>query len=148
VFTAEESGFTVARLKEPRKTELTCIVGIMPALQPGESVRCRGTWKHHPQYGNQFEVESFDFQAPSDLVGIQKYLESGMIKGIGPVYAERIVKQFGLETLEVIDQAPERLHEVAGIGAKRVGTILSCWQQQRSIRDVMIFLRAHGVSPA
>ncbi len=148
VFAAEDGGFTVARLKEPRKSELTCIVGVMPSVQPGETIRCTGKWKHHPEYGRQFEVESFDLQAPSDLVGIQKYLESGMIKGIGPVYAERIVKCFGIETLEVIDRTPERLLEVAGIGGKRVEKIQTCWQEQRAIRDVMIFLRGHGVSPA
>jgi exodeoxyribonuclease V alpha subunit len=140
--------FTVARLKEPRKAELTCIVGPMPMLQPGETIRCTGVWKHHPQHGRQFEVTTFDACAPSDLVGIQKYLESGLIKGVGPVYAERIVQAFGLDTLRVIDEQPKRLREVPGIGKKRVEMILSCWQEQKSVRDVMIFLRSHGVSPA
>lgn len=148
LFTDEEKGFTIARLKEPRQTELTCIVGVMPSIQPGETIRCKGAWKHHPQYGRQFEVASFDLQIPSDLIGIQKYLESGMIKGIGPVYAERIVKQFGLKTLDVIDQSPKRLLEVEGLGEKRVDKIQSCWTQQRAIRDVMVFLRGHGVSPS
>ncbi|HEY5234689.1 MAG TPA: ATP-dependent RecD-like DNA helicase, partial [Rhabdochlamydiaceae bacterium] len=120
VFTEENKGFTVARLKEPRRAELVCIVGTMPAIQPGESIRCQGEWKHHPQHGRQFEVASFELQAPSDLLGIQKYLESGMIKGIGPVYAERIVKTFGLDTLTIIDTSPDRLFEVPGIGNKRV----------------------------
>lgn len=148
VFAEGEKGFTVARLKEPKKKELTCIVGIMPSVQPGETIRCRGQWKIHPEYGQQFEVKSFELQAPSDLVGIQKYLESGMIKGIGPVYAERIVKCFGLSTLDVIDKSPDRLFEVPGLGAKRVEKIKSCWQEQHSIREVMIFLRGHGVSPS
>ncbi len=148
VFTEENKGFTVARLKEPRRQELVCIVGTMPAIQPGESIRCQGEWKHHPQHGRQFEVASFELQAPSDLLGIQKYLESGMIKGIGPVYAERIVKTFGLDTLTIIDTTPDRLFEVPGIGNKRVEKIQSCWSQQRSIRDVMVFLRKYGVSPA
>src|ERR1700690_2372794 len=85
VFAESEKGFTVARLKEPKKKDPTCIVGIMPSIQPGESIRCMGNWKIHPEYGQQFEVKSFELQAPSDLVGMQKYLESGMIKGIGPV---------------------------------------------------------------
>lgn len=148
VFSESEKGFTVARLKEPKKTELTCIVGIMPSVQPGESIRCKGEWKNHPQHGRQFEVSAFELQAPSDLVGIQKYMESGMIKGIGPVYAERIIKQFGLQTLEIIDSAPQRLLEVPGIGEKRIEKIATCWQQQKSIRTVMIFLRGHGVSPS
>lgn len=148
VFAEEEKGFTVARLKEPKKKELTCIVGYMPSIQPGETIRCKGVWKHHSQHGLQFEVSSFDLEAPTDLIGIQKYLESGMIKGIGPIYAERIVKQFGMHTLEVIDLCPDRLLDVAGIGEKRIERIKTCWQEQRSIRDVMIFLRGHGVSPS
>lgn len=148
VFSEGENGFTVARLKEPKKKDLTCIVGVMPSIQPGETIRCKGGWKIHPNYGQQFEVKSFELQAPSDLVGIQKYLESGMIKGIGPVYAERIVKSFGLETLNVIDNSPDRLLEVSGIGGKRVEKIKECWLQQRAIRNVMIFLRGHGVSPS
>jgi len=141
-------GFTVARLKEPRKAELTCIVGPMPMLQPGETLRCKGVWEHHSQHGRQFKVQSFESHQPSDLVGIQKYLESGMIKGIGPVYAERIVKKFGLDTLKIIDEKPKRLREIDGIGAKRAILIENCWQQQKAIRDVMIFLQSHGVSPA
>lgn len=148
VYTAPETGFTVARLKEPRKKELTCIVGLMPSVQPGETIRCKGVWKHHPEYGQQFEVKAFDLEAPSDMLGIKKYLESGMIKGIGPVYAERIVKTFGIETLDIIDQAPDRLLEVAGIGEKRVEQIKKCWKEQHAIRKVMIFLRGHGASPA
>lgn len=148
VFADEEKGFTVARLKEPKKRELTCIVGVMPGIQPGESLRCDGVWKQHPQHGVQFEVKGFETQAPSDLVGIQKYLESGMIKGIGPVYAERIVKHYGLKTLDVIDQDPGMLMEVPGLGKKRVERIRACWQEQRHIRDVMVFLRGHQVSPA
>ncbi len=148
VFSEEERGFTVAKLKEPKKKEFTWIVGIMPSVQPGETIRCKGGWKHHPQHGAQFEVKSFDLEAPSDLLGIQKYLESGMIKGIGPVYAERIVKRFGLQTLNVLDTNPDSLREVAGIGMKRIEKIKICWHEQRSIRDVMIFLRGHGVSPS
>lgn len=148
VFSSEETGFTVARLKEPKKTTLTTLVGQLPSVQPGETIRCQGTWKNHPQHGSQFEVTECAFQAPSDLLGIQKYLESGMIKGIGKVYAERIVTAFGLDTLEIIDHTPELLFNVAGLGKKRVEKIISCWKDQRLIRNVMIFLRSHGVSPA
>ncbi len=101
VFSSES--FTVLKLKELRKRELTCIVGLLPTLQPGETVRCVGSWKHHPQHGRQFQVELFESKAPSDLIGIQKYLESGPIKGIGPAYAEKIVRRFGVETLQMID---------------------------------------------
>lgn len=148
VYTENERGFTVARLKEPKKADLTCIVGYMPSIQPGETIQCKGFWKLHPEYGQQFEVKGFELKAPSDLVGIQKYLESGMIKGIGPAYAGRIVKCFGIQTLDVIDQTPDRLLEVPGIGEKRVQNIKACWLEQRSIREVMVFLRGHGVSPS
>ncbi|HNA62049.1 MAG TPA: ATP-dependent RecD-like DNA helicase, partial [Rhabdochlamydiaceae bacterium] len=118
VFAGES--FTVAKLKEPRKHELTSIVGTLPTIQPGETIRCLGEWKHHAQYGRQFEVKEFESREPSDLVGIQKYLESGLIKGIGPAYAERIIKHFGINTLKVIDANPGRLAEVEGIGPKRL----------------------------
>lgn len=148
VYGQEETGFKVARLKEPKKKDLTLIIGTMPGLQPGETIRAKGEWKRHPKHGIQFEVKSFETEAPSDLVGIQKYLESGMIKGIGPAYAERIVKKFGVETLKVIDEQPEKLLTVTGIGEKRIERIIRCWEDQRAVRSVMIFLRGHGVSPA
>ena len=148
VFSAQDTGFTVAKLKEPRRVELTNIVGILPAVQPGETLRCKGVWKHHPKFGRQFDVKSFESQSPTDLLGIQKYLASGMIKGIGPSAAEAIVDTFGLDTLTVIDETPQRLTEVKGIGKKRVELIQQRWEEQRSVRQVMIFLRGHGVSPA
>lgn len=147
-FYNDENGFTVARLKQPRKTELTTIVGILPNVQPGESVRLLGTWKLNPAHGLQFEVSECHIETPCDVVGIQKYLESGMVRGIGPVYAERIVKAFGEKTLEVIDQAPEKLLDINGIGDKRVEQIKRCWQEQKAIREVMIFLQKYGISPA
>lgn len=144
VFAGES--FTVARLKEPRKQELTCIVGPLPALQPGETIRCLGEWKHHPQYGRQFVVQEFESKEPSDLLGIQKYLESGLIKGIGPTYAERIVNHFGIDTLKIIDADPGRLSEIPGIGPKRIEMIETCWYQQKGIREVMVFLQSHGIT--
>lgn len=147
-FYNDENGFTVARLKQPRKTDLTTIVGILPNVQPGESVRLLGTWKHNPSHGLQFDVSECHIEAPCDVIGIQKYLESGMVRGIGPVYAERIVKAFGEKTLAVIDQAPEKLLDISGIGVKRVEQIKQCWQEQKAIRAVMIFLQKYGISPA
>ncbi len=146
VFSGEDTGFTVAKLLTKDLKDPVCIVGVLPSLQPGESLICQGTWKNHSQYGKQFEVHSFESCVPSDLLGIQKYLESGFIKGIGPAYAEKIIARFGLSTLKVIDEAPDRLSEVPGIGAKRLKQIITCWQDQRAVRDVMIFLRGHGVS--
>ena len=126
VFSEEENGFVVAKVKEPKKRELTLIVGILPGIHVGESIRCKGSWKHHPKFGQQFAVQSFETEAPTDVVGIQRYLESGMIKGIGPAYAERIVKKYGIETLNVIDQKPEKLLSVPGIGEKRIELIIRC----------------------
>lgn len=146
-FQSEESGFTVAQLQEPGRSETTCIVGTMPTLQPGETIRCNGSWKRHLIHGRQFEVKEYRLEAPADLVGIQKYLGSGLVKGIGPVYAKRIVEKFGLSTLDIIDSTPERLMEVDGIGKKRIGQIQSCWEEQKTIRDVMVFLQSYGITP-
>ena len=148
VFASEDTGFTVAKLKMPKKEELISIVGNLPSVQEGETLICQGDWKYHPQFGRQFEVQKFQLKAPADLMGIQKYLESGMVKGIGAVYAKRIVDKFGLDTLDMIDKDPRRLLEVPGIGKKRVGQIIQCWDEQRSIREVMIFLRSHNVKPS
>lgn len=148
LFSEEENGFVVGKIKEPKKQEVTPIVGIMPGVHVGETIRCKGTWKIHPKFGQQFEVQSFEAQAPTDAAGIQRYLESGMIKGIGPAYAGRIVDKFGAETLNIIEMKPEKLLSVQGIGEKRVELIIKCWKEQRMVRSVMIFLRGHGVSPS
>lgn len=147
-FQNEENGFTIAHLKDAHSTEPVCIVGSMPALQPGETIRCKGEWKKHLIYGHQFTVESYKLEQPADVIGIKKYLGSGLIKGIGPRYAARIVEKFGENTLNVIDQNPNTLLEVEGLGQKRVEKIIACWSEQRSVRDVMVFLQGHGVSPA
>ncbi len=146
VYAGTENGFTVAKMQIKEEKDPIVIVGVLPSLQPGESLLCQGTWKKHAQYGKQFEVSSFEACVPSDLVGIQKYLESGMIKGIGPTYAKKIIKKFGLDTLKIIDEDPNRLSEIGGIGPKRLSQILSCWKEQGSIRKIMIFLRGHEIS--
>jgi len=148
VFSVEETGFTVARFHSKDHTEQVSIVGNLPSIQPGESLICRGEWKKHKDHGKQFEVVSFECCMPSDLTGIQKYLESGFIKGIGPSYAKKIISEFGLATLKIIDENPEQLSKIQGIGEKRLSQIISCWQEQRSVREVMIFLRGHEVSSA
>ena len=147
-FHNSENGYTVAQLNQPNQTELTCIVGIMPGIQPGETVRCFGQWKNHLIHGRQFEVANFRVEAPADVVGIRKYLGSGLIKGIGRKYAGRIVDRFGTDTLAIIETSPEKLLEISGLGAKRIEKIKTCWLEQRSIRDVMVFLQTYGVSPA
>jgi exodeoxyribonuclease V alpha subunit len=120
----------------------------MPDVKPGETIRCQGEWKQHLAYGRQFTISSYKIESPSDIVGIKKYLGSGLIKGIGAKYANRIVEKFDISTLDIIDKNPERLKEIEGLGKKRIESITKCWTEQKSIRQVMIFLQGHGVTPA
>ncbi|MCH9614023.1 MAG: ATP-dependent RecD-like DNA helicase [Chlamydiia bacterium] len=145
VFANEDNGYTVAKVKIPGTREPVTIVGTLPVVQPGETIHCEGVWKHHAKFGQQFEIKTFEVTAPSDVAGIQKYLESGLIKGIGPKYAEKIVEYFGERTLEVIDRDPTELMDVPGIGKKKVEMISECWDAQKSIRGVMIFLQGNNV---
>jgi exodeoxyribonuclease V alpha subunit len=112
----------------------------------GESVRLRGVWKTHPEYGRQFDVRSYTVQLPATVEGMRKYLGSGLIKGIGPVTASRIVDHFGLATLEVIEETPQRLIEVSGMGSVRIDRLRRAWEEQKQIKEIMIFLQSHGVS--
>jgi len=144
----EENDFVVARLREKDKRELTTIVGNLSGINPGESLKLTGNWVHNKKFGEQFQVETFEVTIPATLLGIQKYLASGLIKGIGPIMSERIVEKFGLDTLEVIEKKPERLSEVEGIGPKRISMIKETWEEQKEIKEIMIFLQGHGVSAA
>lgn len=143
---SEESGYTVARLKAPRTSELITIVGNFANIQPGQTLHLEGTWRDHPKYGQQFQVTKYRETKPATLTGIEKYLGSGLIKGVGPVTAKRIVAHFGLETLEVIEHQIGRLAEVPGIAQKRVKLIQAAWATQKAIKEVMLFLQSHGVS--
>jgi exodeoxyribonuclease V alpha subunit len=143
---SEESGFSVVRLQVPGRKELVTAVGPMVAIQPGESVRLTGRWVLDKKWGEQFRADSFATVKPATLVGIERYLGSGLVRGVGRVMAERLVHRFGLETLEVIDRAPERLREVEGIGPLRSERIRTAWAEQREIRTVMVFLQSHGVA--
>jgi exodeoxyribonuclease V alpha subunit len=142
----EESDFVVAKLREKDKKELTTIVGNLSGINPGESLKLTGQWVHNKRFGEQFRVETFEVTIPATLLGIQKYLASGLIRGIGPIMSERIVETFGLHTLEVIEKNPERLSEVEGIGPKRISMIQKTWEEQKEIKEIMIFLQGHGVS--
>jgi exodeoxyribonuclease V alpha subunit len=142
----EENGYTVARLQPKGKSYQVTLVGALAGAAVGELVRLRGRWTNHPQYGRQFAVQSFSVELPATIEGIRKYLGSGLIKGIGPVNAGRIVDAFGLDTLDVIESQPERLREVPGIGGKRMARICRGWQEQRQIKEIMIFLQGHGIS--
>ncbi len=147
-YVSEETQYVVARLDVPGKPDPVTIVGTVLSLTPGETLRVHGRWSHHPKYGEQFKVDRYESVVPATIVGIQKYLGSGMIKGIGPVFAKRLVEAFGAETLTVIEQTPARLAEVEGIGPVRQQRITTAWAEQREIREVMLFLQGHGVSPA
>ncbi|MEU8240029.1 ATP-dependent RecD-like DNA helicase [Actinoplanes missouriensis] len=142
----EETGYTVARVATGAGTDLLTVVGSLLGAQPGESLRLSGWWSSHPQYGRQFEVISYTTVLPATIQGIRRYLGSGLVKGIGPVFAERIVDHFGLDTLDVIEESPERLIEVPGLGPKRTAKITSAWAEQKAIKEVMVFLQGVGVS--
>jgi exodeoxyribonuclease V alpha subunit len=142
----EETGYTVARVATDRSGDLLTVVGPLLGAQPGESLRLRGRWASHPQYGRQFQVEAYDTVLPATIQGIRRYLGSGLIKGIGPKMAERIVDHFAEDTLQVIEQQPGRLVEVPGLGPKRTGMITAAWEEQRAIKEVMVFLQGVGVS--
>jgi exodeoxyribonuclease V alpha subunit len=142
----EETGYTVARVATGRSGDLLTVVGPLLGAQPGESLRLQGRWASHPQYGRQFQVETYQTVLPATIQGIRRYLGSGLIKGIGPKMAERIVDHFGETTLEVIEQQPARLVEVPGLGPKRTAMITAAWEEQRAIKEVMVFLQGVGVS--
>ncbi|MDY6792963.1 MAG: ATP-dependent RecD-like DNA helicase [Thermodesulfobacteriota bacterium] len=142
----EENGFTIARVKVHGRRDLVTVVGNLMAPTPGEILNMRGEWSNHPKFGKQFKVVAYQTKVPATVYGIEKYLGSGLIKGLGPVMAKRIVKKFGEKTLEVIENEINRLSHVNGIGKKRIARIKHAWDEQKEIREVMIFLQAHGVS--
>ncbi len=144
----EENNYTVAKMRVQGRGALVTIVGTVFSVTPGEILKLKGRFSNHPRYGEQFMVMSYESVLPATVKGIERYLGSGMIKGIGPVMAKRLVSAFGAETLSVIDREPDRLGEVAGIGEKRIDMIRKAWEDQKEIRDVMIFLQGHGISPA
>jgi exodeoxyribonuclease V alpha subunit len=142
----DENAWSVVKLAVAGRRDLVTAVGNLLGVQPGESLRLSGRWTTDKKYGEQFKVESYVTVQPATLVGIEKYLGSGLVRGVGKVMAERLVKHFGLETLEVIDREPARLVEVEGIGPVRRDRITQAWAEQRKIKEVMVFLQSHGVS--
>lgn len=142
----EETGYSVVRLAVEGQDDLVTIVGNLPEVNPGESLRLLGAWTTHQQYGRQFKVERCEQVLPATVEGIRRYLGSGLIKGVGPVTAARIVQRFGTDTLRVLDEEPQRLREALGVGPKRAALIAKAWEEQRHIREVMLFLQSHGVT--
>jgi len=143
----EETGYTIARVATERSgPDLLTVVGPLLGAQVGESVRLSGRWTSHPRYGRQFEVRSYSTVLPATIQGIQRYLGSGLVKGIGPVMAERMVAHFGTDILRVIEEEPERLIDVPGVGPKRTKLVAGAWEEQKAIKEVMVFLQGVGVS--
>jgi len=149
-FANPETGYTIARIAPERGSgvgaELVTAVGPLLGAQIGEFLRLRGRWSSHPKYGRQFEVHSYATVLPATAAGIQRYLGSGLIKGIGPVMAERMVAHFGVDIMHIIEDSPGRLIEVDGLGPKRTALIAAAWAEQKAIKEVMIFLQGVGVS--
>ena len=145
-FTNEETGYTVAKVRVYGRRELVTVIGNIVNPTPGEILKMKGEWGNHPKYGEQFKIVFCQTAVPANVQGIEKYLGSGLIKGIGPVMAKRVVKMFKEKTLEIIESEIDRLAEVEGIGQKRIGMIRRAWEEQKEIREVMIFLQSHGVS--
>ena len=145
-FANPETGYTIARVDSGRGGDLITVVGPLLGAQVGESLRMRGRWTSHPKYGKQFEVHSYTTVLPATVQGIRRYLGSGLIKGIGPVMAERMVGHFGVDIMHIIEDTPARLIEVDGLGPKRTAMITAAWAEQKAIKEVMIFLQGVGVS--
>ena len=147
VFENPETGYTIGRFtSRDYPSELITVVGNLASANAGESMLLKGLWINNPKYGRQFQIEGYETVMPATVVGLRKYLGSGLIKGIGPVMASRIVNQFGIDTLDVIEKMPKRLMRVEGIGRKRVELIKEAWEAQREVKNVMLFLQSHNVS--
>ncbi|MBW1827736.1 MAG: Flp pilus assembly complex ATPase component TadA, partial [Deltaproteobacteria bacterium] len=145
-FTNEENGYTIARVKVCGRQGLVTVVGYLMSPTPGETLNLKGEWVHHPKFGEQFKVMEYETTVPATVFGIERYLGSGLIKGLGPKMAGRIVKKFGEKTLDVIGNDIEKLTLVEGIGEKRIAMIQQAWDEQKEIRNVMLFLQSYGVS--
>ena len=141
-----DNGYTVLKCRAKDFRDLVTVVGILPELHVGSVLSLSGSWKTDAKYGRQFSAERCEESLPATAYGIEKYLGSGLVKGIGPKYAQRIVQCFGPDTLEIIEENPERLLEVSGIGKRRVELIRRSWAEQKEIRSVMLFLQEHDVS--
>lgn len=142
----EQNGYSVFKCRAKGYNDLVAVVGEMPDVHVGSVLTLEGFWKVDGKYGRQFSAQQFEETLPATVFGIEKYLGSGLIKGVGPAYAKKIVNLFGKDTLNVIEEEPERLGEVLGIGKKRVERIKKSWTEQKEIKNIMLFLQGHDVS--
>lgn len=147
-FMNEENGYGVIKIKSKGFSELLTVVGSLGAVNVGSTLRIKGEWRVDAKYGRQFCAVDYRETVPATAAGIEKYLGSGLIKGIGPAFAKRIVAKYGTDTLRIIEEEPEALIHVEGIGTKRVESIIKAWQDQKEIKNVMLFLQSHEVSTA
>ena len=143
-----ENGYSVLKCAVKNYNDLVTVVGNLVDVNVGSVLLIDGNWKVDAKYGRQFLAESWEETMPATVFGIEKYLGSGLIKGVGPKFAKKIVQQFGTDTLEIIETDVKRLLEVPGIGKKRVDKIAESWERQNEIKNVMLFLQDHGVSTA
>lgn len=148
VFRNEENHWTVGRVRDEKEDRLVAVVGRLPGVSVGENLRLHGSWVVNPRFGEQFEIESFEVRPPVTEGGIEKYLASGLVKGVGPEMAKRIVARFGTDSLDVIDRDPGRLLEVEGIGKKRLSMIEEGWTGKRNVRETLVFLHQLPIGPA
>jgi exodeoxyribonuclease V alpha subunit len=145
VYSSEETGYTVARILRKGHERPTTIVGTLPTITPGLTLQLTGRWTQHKRFGRQFQVEACSVVTPATAESIQRYLASGLIHGVGPAMAKRLVDRFGNDTIDIIDNEPDRLSEVAGFGPQRIAKIRDVWKSQREIRQIMMFLQEQGV---
>jgi exodeoxyribonuclease V alpha subunit len=140
-----ENGFAVLRVQVRGRRDLVTVVGYLPSVSPGEHLQAEGDWFNDPVHGLQFKSTSVRSSPPMTPEGIERYLGSGLVKGVGPHFARRLVAAFGVDVFDVIEREPGRLREVDGIGPVRAERIAGSWNQQKAVRDIMVFLHAHGV---
>lgn len=144
-FHSEESGFCVLKVKVRGHRELITVVGEAATVSPGEFIECEGEWINDTKHGMQFKCRRLTIVPPSTVDGIEKYLGSGMIKGIGPHFAKQLVKAFGTEVFDVIESSPSRMLQLPGIGQKRMEGVIAAWTEQKAVREIMVFLQSYGV---
>ena len=148
IFFNEENAYCIAEVSIPKEVRPVTVLGTLPGVQCGETLKLSGQWTRHPSHGDQFKVANFESQLPASVHGIRKYLGSGLIEGIGKSYAEKIVDHFGADTLKIISEDSGRLREIPGIGKTRARSIKDAWEEQSAVREVMMFLQTYGVTPA
>lgn len=144
VFKSEDTGYTVIRFREG--TQIHTAVGSVPHIKEGQNLNLKGTWAAHAQFGRQFKIEEVEEILPTSKDGIERYLSSGVIHGIGPVTAKKIISKFGDKTLEILDNDINRLKEVEGIGKKKLQIIIDSYSEQKELKNISLFFQEHGIS--